>query len=497
MRSNFEMSGEFTGRLIADKYRVDKLLRESDTGDIYLGKHDVTGSDILIRILPTALSIDQRWAKRFLDEARTAASLDHPNILKTIDFGTDSRGVVYAIHEPVSGTTLADILRDMPQISEERALNIALQTAAALFAASEKRLIHGSLSPGNIFIDGESAANSVKVLGFGSNAQEPPRDADPRYLAPEQNAEFSVTDARSDVYAVGAVIYAMLTGKPPFDGNSRPDVLAQQAVPPIPLETIRPDLHRALSPIVMTALAKEPDERYRSIEALAEDLGRVRSEAIIADGAVKPAAAAGHSVWVTAALVLAGIGLIGGALIYFTSGKKTDPTTMAMATDPNSMPVQPIGPATGAQEESLTKMVGDSDASIMDPAMGTPPGTIPGGDGYNPWANGGAPPVGAPPQGSVLPPQAIAPPGQTVTIDPNGGSVFMPNEGGIILVPIPAGEPKPTPSPKTPNANTAVQPTPAAAATPKPLATPPPKAPRAAKKQAPDEAVTTNGPQEP
>ena len=125
-----------------------------------------------------------------------------------------------------------------------------------------------------------------------------------------------------------------------------------------------------------------------------------------------------------------------------------------------------------------------TDAEIMAAATGTmavPPGTLPGGDGYNAWANGGAPPIGAPapmtPQQQLqngLPPQAYIPPGQTVTIDPNGGSQFMPPEGGVILVPVPRDANtavKPTPTPKPTSANTAIQPS----STPKPMATPVPK----------------------
>ena len=116
-------------------------------------------------------------------------------------------------------------------------------------------------------------------------------------------------------------------------------------------------------------------------------------------------------------------------LIYATSSKTAEPTTQ-LKSDENGIPVQPIAPATGAAEISLMTMAG----SMGDPATSTdmsqPPGTIPGGDGYNAWAGGGAPPAGAPP--------SIPPGGQVYTIDPNGGSPFMPSEGGVVLVPVPA-----------------------------------------------------------
>lgn len=145
---------------------------------------------------------------------------------------------------------------------------------------------------------------------------------------------------------------------------------------------------------------------------------------------------------------------------------------MQLQADVGSLPVQPIGPATGAQEESLAKLPAMTDAEIMavqSSNSALPMDSLPGGDGYNAWANGGAPPIGAPPA------QYIPPGGQYYTVDPNG-SQFMPQDGGVILVPVPANTStavKPSPTPKTQTANTTVQPTPAPVTTPKPLATPP------------------------
>lgn len=187
----------------------------------------------------------------------------------------------------------------------------------------------------------------------------------------------------------------------------------------------------------------------------------------------KAAAAPKRNIWQTAFIVLAGISLLAVALIYATSTKKTDPTTQLQA-DAGSLPVQPIGPATGAQEESLAKLPAMTDAEIMavqNSNTALPPDSLPGGDGYNAWANGGAPPIGAPPQ------QYVPPGGQYYTLDPNNpGSQFMPPDSGVILVPVPANTStttaKPSPTPKTQSANT-TQPTPAPATTPKPMATPP------------------------
>lgn len=486
------MVNDFIGKLIADKYRIESLVSESDSGDLYLGRHDISGKPITMRILTPALSIDTRWAKRFLDEARTAAAFEHPNILNLTDFGTDSKGTVYAIYERVSGVTLQSILPGDPSFDQVRALDITKQIAAAAVAAHQQRAIHGTLSPANVFVENVDGVETIKVLGFGAVNMNVPRDADPRYLAPEQCTNFPVADERSDVYSIGIMLYELLTGETPFVGKTAADVRIKQNEPAAPLSVFRPDLHPQIEPIIQSALAIDAADRYQSVADLAEDLQRVSSE-IGGSGAI--AAAAGQNIWQTAFIVLAGIVLLGGALIYFTMGKKTDPTTAALTVDANSLPVQPINPATGAQEDGLIKMIGDTDASLMLNANSemTPPGTMPGGDGYNPWANGGAPPIGAPPIGAPQP-VYTQPGGQIVTIDPNSPSQFMPNEGGIILVPIPANtstDAKPTPTPKGPTGNTAAQPTPTPAATPKPLATPIPKSPKTTDKPKDKPAVKT------
>lgn len=486
------MVNDFIGKLIADKYRIESLIRESDSGDLYLGKHDISGKPLTVRILTPALAMDARWTKRFLDEARNTAALEHNNILNLTDFGTDSKGIVYAIYEPVSGEILSNILTHDATFDQARAVNVIKQIADAAVAAHGQRAIHGTLSPSSIFVENVDGVDKVKVLGFGSDNMVVPRDADPRYLAPEQCTNFSVADERTDIFSLGVILFEMLVGEVPFDGKTATEVLSKQNEPAPPLSAFRSDLHPQIEPIILSAITRQADNRYQTMADFAEDLEHLSND--LEGKKAVASSASGQNFWQTAFIVLAGIVLLGGALIFFTMGKKTDPTIAALTVDADSLPVQPINPATGIQEDSLVKMIGDTEAGVVDPSkfdMTMMPSTLQGGgDGYNPWANGGAPPIGAPPQ-------VYTPGGQTVTIDPNGGSPFMENfPGGVELrckdmqtgleIPCPNSTPvgekptiKPTPTPTRSGADIAQPtPTPATAATPKPLATPPPKTPK-------------------
>lgn len=479
------MANEFDGKLIADKYRLAELIGESDSGDLYSGRHEFMNKPVTIRVLPQALAMDGRWSKRFLDQAKNAAALSHPNILNATDFGTDSRGIVYSVFESAPDETLGSLIARDGSLDVDRTLSIAKQAAAAIASAHAKNVIHGKLTPSDIFlVKNEDGSDSVKVIGFGGDDLSIPRDADPRYLSPEQTGQFPVANPRSDIFSLGVIMYEMLAGVAPVEGKTTAEVKQKrEQEPPPPLSAFRRDLPDDLEPMILSAMALDPDRRYPTMAAFAEDLE------LLSGGtpapAVAPAAVAApkKNIWQTAFIVFAGISLLAGGLIYATYVRKTDPTTQLVA-DAGSLPVQPIGPATGAQEESLAKLPEMTDAEILAASSGSmalPPGTLPGGDGYNAWANGGAPPIGAPSlqQQPIngIPPSAYVPNGggQTVTIDPGGGSQFMPQDSGIILVPVPVQKDantaaKAMPTPKNPNANVAVP-----SATPKPLATPVPK----------------------
>ena len=458
------MTSDLIGKIVADKYRIDSLILENDSGDIFRAVHESRETPLILEVLPRAFSVDSRWTKKFLDRARAASGISHPNVLRLEDYGEDSRGNVYAGYEAAESTLLSSLLaQPLPQ---DRALDVARGIARAVEAAHERGVIHGQLSPIKVFLDD---ASTPKVYGFGGDSFDAPRDRSSEFLAPEQSNEYPIADKRSDIYALGAILKRMLAGPGVADGLA---------------DTLPDNAHKELVPVIETAMARDPELRYASASAFREDLDRLYLES----GGVAsiPTAPKKHNIWQTAFIALCGIVVLAGVLIYATYSKGSDPTVTAKA-DEGSLPVQPINPATGAQEEALLKNspIGDPNA-LQDPYLN---GATPGGDGYNAWSNGVMPPAGAPLGGTTagplagsqfpqanqnngLPPEAIAPPGQRVTVQP-GGSVFMPSEGGVILVPVPKNqEPDATPTPKTGAANTAVKNPAGAAGTPKATAPP-------------------------
>lgn len=468
------MMNDLVGKEIVGRYRADSLVRETEIGDFYRGTNLVTGLPVTIKILAAAMAIDQRYVDRFLAEANAAADVSHPNILNILDVGTDTHILPFAVFEALEGETLRDLIRREGRLAQPRAISIAKQVASALSEAHRKNLAHGGLNPDKIFIQTTDGVDLAKVFDFGIRSHAANSLEAVAYLAPEQSRDVPSTDARSDIYALGTVAYEMAAGETPFSAKTPAEVIRRQLndLPPS-LTAFRHDLHPQFEPIILSAIVADPERRYQLMTDVEEDLGRLASEtgAVLSPVAAIPEISTGgkHNVWQTAFIVLAGVALLSAALIYATATKQTNPT-VSTAPDANSSPVQPINPATGAQEEAMLKLGDVGDISLVPNSnMQLPPGTLPGGDGYNAWSNGGVPPAGAPltsgplagaQNPNQLPPMSVQPGGPTVTIPPNGGgSVFMPNEGGVILVPIPANAvpPKPTPTPKT-AANTVSKP---------------------------------------
>jgi serine/threonine protein kinase len=491
------MTDDLIGQVVGEKYRLGSLIARGRDSDLYHARHILTDKPVSVRILPSSIAGDEKARAVFFDVAKAESKIEHPNILNVSDFGTDANGVSYAICDAVTDESLrTQIVRDV-QLPVDVALSLGRQITATLITAHATGVVHGNMSSSSILIaeaiDGSPIA---KLTGFGSpNAMVRSGDvleATPlefAYIPPEQCSGSEFSDERGDVYSVGILLYEMLAGVVPFTGEKPTDVILKHIEEaPAPLVAFRQDIPEGLEPLILKALAKDPALRYQSAQELYDELTALASGESAATAAAV-AAPAKQNIWTTIAMVVIGIAALAGALIYATSVKQTDPIT-ALQPDANGVPVQPINPATGIEEQTLAAMPAMTDSASNSSL--TPPDTLPGGDGYNPWASG----VPLPQPG----PEYIPPGGEVYNI-PGGGSQFMPNcvmqPSGVLLCygpPVNANaNVKPSPTPRTtPNTNTEPEPTPTPAATP--AASPSPTRPAATPRTTPSPARPSGSP---
>ncbi|MEP7076846.1 MAG: protein kinase [Acidobacteriota bacterium] len=464
------------GKILGGRYRVDSLIESTELAELCRGTNTTVDREVTIKVVSPRLS---DFKNEIFDEARKISRISHPNVLSVTDLGEDADGTVFVVYEAFEGSNLSSAVRSEGQFTVERSIDIVRQAASALIAVTSIRDTHGSLKPENILLG--STGESAKVFNFfGPDTFNRP-NRDPVFILGTENANYfapelimgMAADERSDVYTLGVLLFSMLTGEIPFASASMREVVGKiNNDPPAPMSSFRADLPTDLERVILTAMAKNPEMRYQTIAEFSDELAKFATGSSIVAAATTVASA--HDIWKTAFVVLAAVSLLTVALIYATSVKSTDPATQLQA-DANGQPVQPIGPATGVAEQNLASMQDPSADSMSNSNTALPPGTLPGGDGYDPWKNGGKPPPGAPSGGQV------------VTIDPNNPSPFMTNDGpcipqpsGIVLCPAPvnrAAKPTPTPKPSAANANVAPKATPTPEVKPSPAVMKPPAKP--------------------
>jgi serine/threonine-protein kinase len=291
------------GRLISGRYRLIAPLGDGGMATIWRAIDEQLDREVAVKILRPQFSSDPGFTARFKQEARSAGGLSHPNIVSVYDYGTDGTdGEQYIVMELVEGSDLSALLRERGRLSTEDAVRVAIGTASALEVAHRKGIVHRDVKPGNIMV---TDAGDVKVADFGiaravaeaSMTVTGTTLGSVHYFSPEQARGEEVTGA-SDVYSLGIVLFEMLTGRRPFEGDSAAAVALKRLSedPPTPT-ALGHSLPPGLEAIVMRALARDPAARFPDAGAFAEALRIWRrnpdaAAATVAGAGVAAAAAA-------------------------------------------------------------------------------------------------------------------------------------------------------------------------------------------------------------
>jgi serine/threonine protein kinase len=363
------------GMVLLDRVRIDRPIARGGMGKVYYGLQVSMKRPCAIKVLDPRLAgggdvVD--FTRRFLLEASTAAKLTHPNVVTIFDYGETADGRCFIAMEYLEGRTLSEELKKSGKLSAERAIHVTRQVARALREAHALGVVHRDMKPGNVFLlKRDDDDDFAKVLDFGLVKETTPGESagdqtqvgqimgSPRYMAPEQ-VQGKAVDARTDVYSVGAMFYAMLAGHPPFDkATDLATMMAQVSDAPPPIQSVAPDavLPPGVEAIVMKCLAKNPDDRFASMEELIAALklrpggGTTTSDSgsnpsprlippAISYAASPPPWRGGITAWVIALLAVSV-----AATLAFISRERADSQPTAAVAPPSALPApQPQSP---------------------------------------------------------------------------------------------------------------------------------------------------------
>ncbi|MBR3269251.1 MAG: Stk1 family PASTA domain-containing Ser/Thr kinase [Oscillospiraceae bacterium] len=264
------------GKMLDGRYEITERIGEGGMADVYRATDVVDHKTIAVKILKKEFAENEEFLRRFRNESKAIAMLSHPNIVKIFDVGFSER-IQFIVMEYIDGITLNEYMEQQGQLGWKDAVHFILQILRALQHAHSKGIVHRDIKPQNIMMlrDG-----TIKVMDFGiaKFAREDGKTGTDKaigtvhYISPEQ-ARGGATDAKSDLYSVGVMLYEMVTGKKPFDTDNPVSiaVMHMQAKVPLP-HTIRPDLQIGLEEIILKAMEKDPADRYQSARDMMDDL---------------------------------------------------------------------------------------------------------------------------------------------------------------------------------------------------------------------------------
>jgi serine/threonine-protein kinase len=275
---------DVVGQTLAGKYRIEKILGKGGMGLVLGARHLKLDEPVAIKLLRAAMMEVDGMVARFLREARAASKIKSVHVARVTDVDTLDTGVPYMVMEYLTGTDLADLRRKKGQLGVVEAVGYVLEATEAIAEAHALGIVHRDLKPANLFLhEARDGTRVLKVLDFGISKLEAPGEEDstktgqmmgsPKYMSPEQMLSMRDVDGRSDIWSLGAVLYELLAGRPPFVADSTPRVCALVLHnDPAPPSTLRPDLPPALERAVLRCLEKDPQRRFPTVTDLAEAL---------------------------------------------------------------------------------------------------------------------------------------------------------------------------------------------------------------------------------
>jgi len=321
-------------KALGNEFSVGDVLGEGGFAAVFRVREKALDRDVAVKVLDLGQTPSPALAERFVREARTSAQLEHPHIVPIYKVGGYKNQVLYIVMRCLEGPSLRHLLETEHRLAVRDASRIARQVADALGHAHQHGIVHRDVKPDNILLDREG---SVVVTDFGiaKAAQEAQEGTvsqlttegmvvgTPHYMSPEQ-ATGERVDARSDIYSLGIVLYQMLAGAPPFDGDSAQSILMKQATAePVPIRRLRADVPPGLAAVIDRTLAKDPAERFQSADELSQ--------------AIAAALPAARSALPLVAGCLVAIGVAVGALILGLSLFAQPPRVSTLAPLPDSL----------------------------------------------------------------------------------------------------------------------------------------------------------------
>lgn len=265
---------------------LKKVLGNGGTGIVFLAEHQITKKPVAIKVLSPNVYNEPSSIRRFLREASTLATIDHPNIVKILDADVQD-GIYYLVMEYIKGTSLLELLNQKGKLPYPEAVQIISQVGQGLWEAHKKMILHRDLKPSNILISAKD--HKVKIIDFGLARQVPKKEeikeditkegiilGTPGYMPPEQALSKQLTES-ADIYSLGVTLYRCVTGKDPFPGNDLSTLLAQIKGNFPYASQVEPTVPEELSKIISKMMAKEKRNRYNSMEFVLQDLSKFSS----------------------------------------------------------------------------------------------------------------------------------------------------------------------------------------------------------------------------